>query len=249
VQPIGHAIVRLDSVPSTNTLVLGREDYLSRHGLVVIARHQTAGRGRLGRVWASLPGAQLQFSVVIHPRLPLAEVPVVALVAGLAVAQALVEALALRPRLKWPNDVLLGGRKVCGILAESKADASGAPRLVVGIGVNCGGTAGDFPPELRGTVTTLAEAGGRPVDNEAVLQAILRRLEALLARVEGGEKAGVLADWSALADSVGRRVRFPTPAGPVEGTIAGLTPDGALLAQDDAGRSHVLVSSELEWLG
>ena len=111
-KPIGHTIIRLDEVESTSTLMLEDSAYLENHGLVVIARHQTGGRGRMGRRWASLPGGQLQFSLVLHPNLPPQEVPLLSLVSGLAVARALEDVLALRPALKWPNDVLLGGGKV-----------------------------------------------------------------------------------------------------------------------------------------
>src|SRR5262245_22657565 len=96
-KPIGHTLLRYDEVTSTNTVLLANESLLAVHGLVMVARHQTAGRGRMGRVWASVPGAQLQFSVVVHPRVAEGEVPVVALIAGLAVANGVVQATGVTP--------------------------------------------------------------------------------------------------------------------------------------------------------
>lgn len=247
-KPIGHTVIRLEEATSTNTLALENEAYLGDHGLVLLARHQTAGRGRMGHGWVSLPGAQLQFTVVLHPVLPAGEVPVLALVAGLAVAQAMEDVLGLAPALKWPNDVLLDGRKVCGILVESRPGAGGTQRLVVGIGINCQGRAADFPPELRERLTTLAEATGAPVDSEALLQTVLARLETLYQRLAAGGRAEVLAQWRRRAPFAGRRVRFPAADGPREGQPCDLTSEGFLVVQTDDGARHVQVSGELEWL-
>ncbi|MBI4084179.1 MAG: biotin--[acetyl-CoA-carboxylase] ligase [Candidatus Lambdaproteobacteria bacterium] len=246
--PLGHTIVRLDEAPSTNTLVLEREEYLAQHGLVVLARHQSAGRGRMGRAFASVAGTQLLFSVVAHLRLRPEQVPLCSLVAGLAVAQAVEDTLALRPELKWPNDVTLGGRKLCGILAELRQGPPGEARLVVGIGVNCLGAAADFPPELRPVLTTLAEHTAAPVDPEAVLGAILRRLDAGLTRLEAGETAALLAEWSRRAPLAGRRVRYAVAGGQREGVALGITAEGFLRIQGDDGAVHTAVSGEVDWL-
>ena len=247
-KPLGHTLIRLEEVASTNTLVLERPDWLADHGLVVLARHQTAGRGRLGRTFASLPGRQLLFSVVVHPRLRTEEVPVCSLVAGLAVAEALEVRLGLRPRLKWPNDVLLGGRKVCGILVEMRADEAGRPRLVIGIGINCQGDPADFPSDLAGVVTTLERETGAPVDSEGLLAEVLAALGRHLLRLEGGHKAAVLADWERRARLAGRRVRFATNQRTLEGVALGLTPEGFLRIATADGARHTHVSGDLEWL-
>jgi BirA family biotin operon repressor/biotin-[acetyl-CoA-carboxylase] ligase len=244
---IGNRILRLEETTSTNSLVLAREDYLNEPGLVVIARHQTAGRGRIGRRWASVPGHQLQFSMVIHPRGRPEHQPAAALVAGLSVAEAIERALGLAPRLKWPNDVLLGGRKVCGILIESKPGAGGRPRLVVGIGINCHGSARDFPPELHGLLTTLAEAAARPVDAEALFQAVLDRLNENFHGLDSGARAALLDSWRARADFAGRRVRFPLGRDTREGRVTGISDEGCLLI-DEGGVRHTHASGEVEWV-
>ncbi len=250
--PIGHPIVRLEEVQSTNSLVLERPDYLEQAGLVLLARHQVGGRGRMGRAWASVPGSQLQFSVVLHPHLPQAELPVISLLAGLAVSRAVEERLAVKPVLKWPNDVLLGGRKVCGILTESRTGPGGAPRIVVGIGVNCTGSPEDFPEAMRPVLTTLAQESGAPVDQERLLQAILARLHELLERLESGlrkgSKAQLLAEWARRAGIAGRRVIIPTPNAPVEAISQGLSPEGFLVAEDVTGLRHTVISGDVKWM-
>ncbi|MDH4248193.1 MAG: biotin--[acetyl-CoA-carboxylase] ligase [Deltaproteobacteria bacterium] len=247
-KPIGHRLLRLEEATSTNTLLLENEAYLNTHGLVLTARHQTAGRGRQGRRWASIPGQQLQFSLVWHPMLPAALLPVVALVSGLAVAQALEDSLGLRPRLKWPNDVLLEGRKVCGILVESSPGSGATPRLVVGIGINCQGLPEEYPQELRGVLTTLASCAGRPVDNEEVFQAVLSRLDAAHGKLTPAGLPALLEAWRQRAEFQGRRVRVTTPGGMAPGRPVDVTPEGFLVVLLEDGSRHVQVSGDLEWL-
>jgi len=232
---IGARVVRLEEATSTNSLILDNEDWLNEHGLVVTARHQTAGRGRLGRRWASVPGAQLQFSVVVHWR-------------GRAEALGLVSLAAVTPRLKWPNDVLLAGRKVCGVLIESKPGAGGLSRLVAGIGINVLGGAEDFPPELRPLLTTLAEQAGVAPDGETLMRQVLERLHAHLARLEQGNRAPMLSAWRARADLAGRPVRITAGNQVSEGRAAGIDDDGGLLVEGPDGSRQRHVSGEVQWL-
>lgn len=246
--PIGHTIIRLHEVVSTNTLVMETEHYLAQHGLVVVARHQTGGRGRIGKKWVSLPGAQLQFSTVVHPKIPRDEVPAMALMAGVAVAEGLERGLGLEPTLKWPNDVLLGGKKVCGILVEMKTDSAGSPRVVVGIGINCNGSERDFPAGLRPLLTTLEHHAGGPVELDQLLGEILPRIEAWQERLDAGGKSEMLEAWQGRAHLGGRKLRYPTPQGAREGRAVGLTEEGYLLIETPGGGRQIHVSGEIEWL-
>jgi len=245
---IGYRIVRLEEVHSTNTLILEDETMLNDAGLVVLARHQTAGRGRIGRRWASVPGAQLQFSVVTHPLGNPEDLAVVSLVAGLSVAEAIARTLSLYPHLKWPNDVRLQGRKVCGILTESKPGARGQPRLVIGIGINCAGRDADFPSELRGLLTTLEQAGGRPVDTEAIFQSVLSRLEENLSSLASGGRPALLHAWRERAVPWERPVRFILGKEARIGRTAGIDDEGRLLIRTEDGTVHPHSSGEVEWL-
>jgi BirA family biotin operon repressor/biotin-[acetyl-CoA-carboxylase] ligase len=245
---IGYRIVRLDEVPSTNTLILENDAYLDDAGLVVIARHQTAGRGRIGRRWASLPGAQLQFSVVAHPTGSHEDIGVVSLIAGLSTAEAIEQTLQLRSMLKWPNDVQIGGRKVCGILTESKPGPDGQARLVIGIGINCAGTDADFPGDLRGVLTTLQQAAGRPVDSEVLLQSVLARLDENLASLSAGKRPALLQSWRERANVAEKPVRFSVGKEARRGRTAGIDDEGRLVIRTEDGALHVYSSGEVEWL-
>lgn len=244
---LDHSVVRLDETDSTNSFVLADERYIGRNGLVVVARRQTAGRGRMGRTWVDLPGDQLFASIVIHPRTASADTPAIALIAGLAVARAVAETLSLDARLKWPNDVMIHARKVAGILVEAKPSPKGEQRLVIGIGVNCQGTTQDAPPELQATITTLTQEAGSLAAPEPLLEAILTRLDALVERLEAGKKAELLVEWARRAHLVGRRVGFPVPKGQGDGVTQGITPEGYLIVEDVAGLRHILVSGEVGW--
>jgi BirA family biotin operon repressor/biotin-[acetyl-CoA-carboxylase] ligase len=214
-------------------------------GTVVVAESQTAGRGRLGRAWHSPPGVNLYASVILRPPLSPAVVPQLALVAGLAVARAIEACTPAQPRLKWPNDVLVGGRKVSGILTEMDAEVERVHFVVVGIGVNVNGAADAFPPELRDRATSLAIATGGPVDRAALTVGLLAALEEDYMRFLAGGFRPLRAEWerrSALAD---RAVTVRGPAGDVTGVVTGLDDDGALRLVDAAGDLHRIVAGEV----
>ena len=247
-KPIGHKIIRLDQTTSTNTLIMDTPEYLDNHGLVIVADHQTAGKGRIGRKWASIPGAQLQFSVVVHPTLPKEQIPVMSLLVGVVVAETLEEKLGLKPTLKWPNDVLLDGRKVCGILLELKTLRPKEPLLAIGIGLNCLGSPEDFPPELQDILTTLQANTSAQVDREEILTSLLARMETEYQELVEGGKAALLERWRARANFSNQQVRFPTSKGPQVGVVEGVSEDGFLLVKTDEGEGWALSSGELEWL-
>ena len=246
--PIGHQIIRLDETESSNTMILNNPAYLENHGMVLVADHQTAGRGRVGRKWVSLPGKQLQFSVVIHPTLPREQVPLMSLMAGVVVAEVLESNLSLKPKLKWPNDVQLGDKKVCGILIELKTLKRKEPWLVVGIGINCLGQSDAFPADVRGLLTTLEEHAEGEIDREILLSGILAGMEKWFQRLVAGESEALLDAWRERAELEGKRVRFPTSRGPEEGDVKGISEEGFLLVETAEGEGFALSSGIVEWL-
>ena len=166
----------------------------------------------------------------------------------MAVAEGIEAVLSLEPVLKWPNDVYVGHRKVCGILVEMKPGHEGQHRIVVGIGINCQGAPRDFPPELQGKLTTLAWEMNAPVDSEALLQAVLSRLDQVFRRLEAGGRVPLLNEWRKRARLQGRRVRFPLDRQRREGTADAITDEGHLVIVIDDGTRHVHASGEVEWL-
>jgi BirA family transcriptional regulator, biotin operon repressor / biotin---[acetyl-CoA-carboxylase] ligase len=205
---------------STNALAAADpEDWL-----LVVADHQTAGRGRLGRAWVTPPGAALTFSAVVDPKVDDEWWPLVPLVAGYAVAR------AVDGRLKWPNDVLLGGRKVCGILVERVHTPTG-PLAVVGIGINVDQTRDELPVD---TATSLAlETGAR--DRTELLEAVLYQLRVWKALLRQAPELFV-GTYRELCDTVEQQVRVELPgAGAVEGQVLDVDDHGRLVVETGSG--------------
>jgi BirA family biotin operon repressor/biotin-[acetyl-CoA-carboxylase] ligase len=258
---LGRTLVARAEVGSTNdeawdALAGGAPD-----GTVVVADAQTRGRGRAGRAWHTAPGKALACSVLLHQDCDRRQLGVLPLAAGLAVAQAL-ETQGAAPVLKWPNDVLLGGRKVAGVLCESRriqappgypttppgragAPAGARDAAVVGVGVNVAQAAGDFPPEIAETATSLALAG-IATDRESVAAAFLDALETLWTGLQEGGRAALLAAWSARADFWGRAVTVRAPAGEVRGIARALDAEGGLVLVLEGGAETVVLAGDLE---
>jgi BirA family biotin operon repressor/biotin-[acetyl-CoA-carboxylase] ligase len=213
-------------------------------GTVVIAESQSAGRARLGRTWHSPPGQNLYCSILLRPALSPPTVPQVALVAGLATARA-IETLGLAPAIKWPNDVLLDGRKVVGIITEMEAELDRVHVVIVGIGVNVNATAADFPPYLRETATSLAIVAGRPIDRVRFTAAVIDALEADYRRFVAGGFSALRAEWERRSALAGRAVAVRWPDGEVAGTVAGIDDDGALRLVDADGTSRRVLAGEV----
>ncbi|MFP5218301.1 MAG: biotin--[acetyl-CoA-carboxylase] ligase [Actinomycetes bacterium] len=215
-EPDGWRIEVLDSVGSTNAVVAERARAGEPAGLVVVTEHQTAGRGRLDRSWVSPPRAGLTFSVLLRPDWPAAQWPWLPLLGGLAVASALREQAELDAVLKWPNDVIIAGRKLCGLLAEVPAPGA----VVLGIGLNVT-TRQDELPHAGATSVRLQDAA--TADRDTILRAVLRALRDVLADPAGGRER-----YRALCSTIGRDVRVELPGRPPA--------TGRATQVDDAGR-------------
>ena len=237
-------VLRFDSLPSTNTEAARQAAAGACEGLVVVAREQTAGRGRRERVWASPKDAGLYMSVVLRPRLAAESWPLLTLMAALAVVDALEEACALRADIKWPNDILAGGRKVCGILAEAVESAAGRA-CVLGVGVNLRREA--YPPELRASATSVEEETGARVAAEALVESLVRAVARRYAALQGeGGAVETLREWAARSSyAEGRRVRVSLEAEGFEGVTRGLEPDGALRVETDGGEVKVVRAGDV----
>lgn len=239
------AVVRLVQTDSTNLRLLA----LARAGApawtAVVADSQTAGRGRGGRAWASPPGVALHFSVLLRPSLAPDLLPLVTLAAGCAVADAVRAETGLRAGLKWPNDLLVNGRKACGVLCEAETGPAGAPAVVVGIGLNVNTPPDALPPRPAFPATSLAAEAGRTFDREALLRACLGALRIAAARLEGpAGAAATVARFNELDALCGARLDVSLPDGSVaRGTGRGAAPSGALLLETAAGPREILAGS------
>jgi BirA family biotin operon repressor/biotin-[acetyl-CoA-carboxylase] ligase len=212
---------------------------------VVLAEQQSAGRGRLGRQWHSPAGWNLYCSIVLRPTLAPAAVPQIALVAGVAAAAAIAEETGRRPALKWPNDVLLDGRKVVGVLVEMDAEVERVHHVIAGIGVNLNAPPGSFPQALRGKASSLLAVTGKRVDRAAFTGRLLAALEARYGRYLAVGFPSVRTEWESYSRLTGTAVRVASPGGEVGGTVLGLDDDGALRIRGDDGHVVRVVAGEV----
>lgn len=218
--PDGWRVEVLPAAGSTNAVVAGRARAGEPAGLVVVTEHQTAGRGRLDRTWVSPPRAGLTFSVLLRPDWPAQEWPWLPLLAGLAVARAVREQAELDAVLKWPNDVLVDGRKLCGVLAEVPVPGA----AVVGIGLNVTTRADELPHD---GATSVQLAGAPATDRDTLLRAVLRALRDVLA-----DPVAARGQYRALCSTIGAQVRVELAGrAPVSGT-AQIVDDGGRLVVD-----------------
>ncbi|HVW26199.1 MAG TPA: biotin--[acetyl-CoA-carboxylase] ligase [Polyangiaceae bacterium] len=232
----GVPLVRMAETGSTNDDALEAAKRGERHGAVFVADAQRSGRGRRGSAWTSPPAENLTFSVLIRPEAAPERVSAVALVAGLAVRDAVAARVRDAVSLKWPNDVLCTGRKIAGILVESRMEGSAVEAVVVGIGVNV--HMRDLPAEIATIATSLALLGDPSPSREALLAEILAGFERRLSRFEA---AGLIPMLSELNDHDALRGR-PITVGDVTGVGCGIGDEGALLVRDAHGAVHRVTS-------
>ena len=274
-EKIGNHIIRLKEIDSTNSYLKDKSELLQRNGLVVIAEMQVSGRGRAGRKFTSVIGNNVTFSVVLHPNLPLEEIQIFALLAGVAVARVL-ENYVKNIRLKWPNDVLVNEKKICGILLETiNIPDHSFPVLIMGIGLNTKGCPNDYPEELQNIVTTI-ESEMSPIsdissktetapalNNESIFQQLLLELDSCLekfslvsANTQNSDKttsgrSSLLQEWLQRAKALGRKVcslnnvEERVKDSGTVGIIEGLTREGYLQIRTDSGQILTHVSGDI----
>jgi BirA family biotin operon repressor/biotin-[acetyl-CoA-carboxylase] ligase len=241
------AILYFRACPSTNDAARDLGHRGAPEGSLAVAEGQTRGRGRLGRGWVSPTGKGVYVSVLLRPHLPPEEAFKLTLLAAVAAAAAVAET-GVEPKIKWPNDVLVGGRKVAGILTEIEAEADRVNQAVVGIGINVNTTASLFPRALRTTATSLRLATGRKHSRLRVLQALLEALEERYGLLKAGRFEEVLDEWRALDITRGSRVRAVLLEGSIEGEARDIDADGALLISEDSGRQRRITAGDIEIL-
>ena len=232
-------VLRFESLPSTNTELARMASEGAAEGVAILADEQTAGRGRLQREWLSPKGAGLYFSILLRPLIPVDQWPLITFMTALAVGDALQEAAGLRTDIKWPNDLLSGERKICGILAEAIETPAGRA-VIVGIGINL--TPGAFPE-----ATSVLEATGVQPDREAILAALLRALSRWYSLL--GEREKIVAAWSSRSSyATGRMVQVKNGDEAWQGTTCGVEPDGALRLRTSNGEVKLIRAGDVHSL-
>lgn len=236
---IGRTIHYEEQLASTNTLAHTLAHEGGFHGEVVICEQQTEGKGRRGRTWSSPPGVNLYFSVILRPELPPQRAPELTLVTAVAVAETLREAGA-HAEIKWPNDLLVGGKKIAGILTELSADPDAVHFVVVGVGVNLNAAVSDFPPEVRELATSLMAARGQRVPRALFTAALWTRLEHWLDLHSEKGFEPIRTAWLSYAALIGGDVLVKTERREFRGVAEGIDEVGALLVRTPEGLERVL---------
>ena len=233
-----HYFPELDS---TNTYARQLAEDGAREGEIVIAEAQTQGRGRLGRRWQSPPFANLYFSVILRPQLPPAQAPQITLTAAVALAETIASLIAQPATIKWPNDILVHGKKLAGILTEASCDAQRVHYVILGIGVNLNYRVAAMPDEIRAHATSMAELTGQSLHRESFLRRLIQGLDRCYGELEESGFAQLAPRWEAHFGLRGKRVRVKLLDQIVTGRAIGIDKEGALLIEDERGaRQRVL---------
>lgn len=239
---LGRPLMYQPVTGSTNDDALAAARAGAPHGSVFVADEQTAGRGRRGHTWHAARGESLLFSVLLRPSLELSRTSALTLAVGLALRDAVAPLIATSPELKWPNDLLVLGKKLAGILVESQLQGQRLESVVVGVGLNV--ATRDFPAEIAATATSLALLGATRLSREALLFDVLEAISARVSAYEATGVAGILSELNAADALRGRRVRVDG----VTGFARGLDEQGRLLIEDDAEETHAILSGTVELL-
>lgn len=242
---IGRPLTLLDEVASTNDVAMAAGHGGHPEGLAILADRQARGRGRSGRVWASLPGLGVYTSILLRPPVPPQQALLLTLLAGLATADAIRAVCTAEVCLKWPNDVLLQGRKVAGILTEMATVGQTVGHVVVGIGINVHHRLADFPADVQMTATSIGLSAGRPVERADVAAVLYNALDRWYGAFCAGERERILAEVRVRTATLGRGVTVVAAPERWQGTALDLDADGALLVKDHAGTIHRVLAADV----
>ena len=225
-ETVGGEILWFDTIDSTNTYLKRRIPDGAKDGVVIVAGHQTAGRGRMDRSFESPEGKGLYASVLLRPQMSAERLLPLTALSGVAVCDAIEQVCGARPGLKWPNDLVLHGKKVCGILAELVMD-QGRPCVVLGVGINVSQTAEDFSPAVAEVATSLCVEVKKTVSHAALAAALIEALDRLYSALQADELAAWLAAYRRDCVNLGKAVQLIAPDGTRE-TAAALDVDETL---------------------
>ena len=229
-----------ESIDSTNTRAAQLAAEGAPEGVLVLARQQTAGRGRHGRVWMSPPDAGISFSVILRPKIPLTRLPLITLATGTAVARAIEASVGVRPGLKWVNDIVLNGRKLGGILAEMPGQA-----LIIGIGINVRFSEADVPSDLVDKIEWLERVVGKPVDPNMIVLELAHKLEEAYNLLLAGKTEEILTTWKSYSTTIGQEIESKNGGIVIRGRAIDVTSSGALIVQMDNGETTELHAGEI----
>jgi len=214
-------------------------------GALVVAEEQTRGRGRLDRHWFSPAGQGIYLSVVLRPALPPSEAARLVLLAAVAVAETLIDTAGLKATIKWPNDVLVGGKKIAGILTELAMEMDAVDYVIIGLGLNVNMPADQWPEDIRGRATSVLAETGQPFSRPLLLRHLLESFENGYEELTNAGFEPIMARWRDLADMLGRKVSVQARGGSYSGEVVDFDPDGFMILRDNNGRDRRILSGDV----
>lgn len=247
---IGREIIYLESVASTNTFAKKAAEEPFQEGTVIIADEQSAGRGRLGRLWVSPKGKGIWMSIMLKPDILPSDAPKLTIAAAYAVSKALLRCCQLDARIKWPNDIVAGGKKLCGILTEMSAEADEIKHVIIGIGINANMEYEDFGTEISSIATSIRLEKGSAVSRKSVAAAVLNELEEVyevFAR-EGSIKP-FLEEYKSKSAVLGKMIRVISKKEEIIGLAKDISEEGHLLVKLEDGTIKEILSGEVSVRG
>jgi BirA family biotin operon repressor/biotin-[acetyl-CoA-carboxylase] ligase len=218
----------------------------AEEGTIVVADQQTSGRGRLARAWYSPKQTGIWMSMILRPKIPINKTPQLTLLTAVALIQAIEEVTGLTPEIKWPNDILINGKKIVGILTELQAEADRVHSVIIGVGMNVNHTLDQFPEELQAIATSIAAETGEQADRAQIIQAIMMNFEKLYTSylVHGFKPVKLL--WESYAISLNKNLIARTLQGTIRGRAIGIDDEGVLLLETTEGNIEKIYSADIE---
>jgi len=246
---IGRRIVSLQEAGSTNTVAFRLAEEGGEEGTVVVADSQSGGKGRLGRVWVSPPGVNLYCSVILRPPIQPMSAPQLTFLSVVALARAIEQSTGLTPRIKWPNDILVNGKKVAGLLNEMSAETDKVNFVILGIGVNLNMTLDQFPSDLRHPATSLFLESGVTVRRTDFARCLLQELDGIYATFLREGYGPVRGEWLQRSRLAGERVTVSNDGNVTSGVVRGIDEYGALILEGEGGAMVQVVAGDVRLAG
>jgi len=247
---LGKEIRYYETVSSTNNVAKEAAARGCMEGTVIIADRQESGKGRLGRHWVSPPKSGIWMSIVLRPKILPMQAPFITLLAAVAVSKAIEEIAQIKPGIKWPNDIVIHKKKVCGILTEISAEMEQVNYLVVGIGINVNFDISNFPDHIRETATSIKAETGTYVNRVELIVSLLEKFECLYSKAFDEKlRPQLMEEYKAYSVTLGNRVRAVSMNHAIEGYAEDITNDGELMIRTDDGKLHKIISGEVSVRG
>lgn len=245
---IGKEIRIFDEVGSTNDIAMEMGAKGGENGLVVVAESQSHGKGRMGRTWISPKGVNLYISILLRPGFSPHQASALTMMASVATATAISRTTGLDVEIKWPNDILIGGKKVSGILTEMNAEEERIHYVVIGVGVNVNMKKEDFPDNLRMPADSLMECTGRRVDRSGLLRALLESMDANFETLKNEGVMSIIPKWRKLCSTLNKRIKVALPEAVITGVAEDVTQEGGLVVTFGEGLKRVIYAGDVTLL-